>query len=51
MRSGGKNQSGLGLRVDFAFFAPHQAYSSRQDPLGPVNEPFRDMVKARKRTA
>jgi len=28
-----------------AFFAPHAAYSSRQDPLGPVNE-FRDMVKA-----
>jgi isoamylase len=28
-----------------AFFAPHQAYSSRQDPLGPVTE-FRDMVKA-----
>lgn len=28
-----------------AFFAPHQPYSSRQDPLGPVNE-FRDMVKA-----
>ncbi|MFO0970221.1 MAG: glycogen debranching protein GlgX [Gemmataceae bacterium] len=28
-----------------AFFAPHQAYSSRQDPLGPINE-FRDMVKA-----
>src|SRR5947209_2706395 len=28
-----------------AFFAPHQAYSSRQDPLGPVHE-FRDMVKA-----
>jgi isoamylase len=27
------------------FFAPHQAYSSRQDPLGPVDE-FRDMVKA-----
>jgi glycogen operon protein len=27
------------------FFAPHRAYSSRQDPLGPVNE-FRDMVKA-----
>src|SRR5260370_24587549 len=26
-------------------FAPHQGYSSRQDPLGPVNE-FRDMVKA-----
>jgi isoamylase len=25
-------------------FAPHQAYSSRQDPLGPANE-FRDMVK------
>ena len=28
-----------------SFFAPHQAYSSRQDTLGPVNE-FRDMVKA-----
>jgi glycogen operon protein len=28
-----------------SFFAPHQAYSSRQDPVGPVNE-FRDMVKA-----
>lgn len=28
-----------------AFFAPHRAYSSRQDALGPVNE-FRDMVKA-----
>ncbi len=28
-----------------SFFAPHQAYSSWQDPLGPVNE-FRDMVKA-----
>ena len=28
-----------------AFFAPHRAYSSRQDPLGPVVE-FRDMVKA-----
>jgi isoamylase len=28
-----------------AFFAPHQAYSSRQDPEGPVDE-FRDMVKA-----
>lgn len=27
-----------------SFFAPHQAYSSRQDPLGPLNE-FRDMVK------
>jgi isoamylase len=26
-------------------FAPHQAYSSRRDPLGPVDE-FRDMVKA-----
>ena len=26
-------------------FAPHQGYSSRQDPLGPVDE-FRDMVKA-----
>lgn len=28
-----------------AYFAPHQAYSSRQDPTGPVDE-FRDMVKA-----
>jgi isoamylase len=28
-----------------SFFAPHQAYSSRQDPLGPMVE-FRDMVKA-----
>ena len=28
-----------------SFFAPHPAYSSRSDPLGPVNE-FRDMVKA-----
>jgi len=28
-----------------SFFAPHQGYSSNQNPLGPVNE-FRDMVKA-----
>jgi glycogen operon protein len=28
-----------------SFFAPHSAYSSRTDPLGPVDE-FRDMVKA-----
>ncbi len=28
-----------------AFFAPHRRYSSRADPLGPVDE-FRDMVKA-----
>jgi isoamylase len=28
-----------------SFFAPHQAFSSQQTPLGPVNE-FRDMVKA-----
>ena len=28
-----------------SFFAPHQSYSSRQDPHGPVDE-FRDMVKA-----
>jgi isoamylase len=28
-----------------SFFAPHQAYSARQDPLGAVDE-FRDMVKA-----
>jgi len=27
------------------FFAPHRGYSSRADPLGPVDE-FRDMVKA-----
>jgi isoamylase len=28
-----------------SFFAPHRAYSSRQDPIGRVDE-FRDMVKA-----
>jgi isoamylase len=28
-----------------SFFSPHQAYSSRKDLLGPVDE-FRDMVKA-----
>jgi isoamylase len=28
-----------------SFFAPHSAYSSRRDPLGPLDE-FRDMVKA-----
>jgi isoamylase len=28
-----------------SFFAPHRAYSSRQDEVGPVDE-FRDMVKA-----
>jgi isoamylase len=28
-----------------SFFAPHAAYSSRPDPLGPLRE-FRDMVKA-----
>ena len=28
-----------------SFFAPHPAFSSRRDPLGPVDE-FRDMVKA-----
>jgi len=28
-----------------SFFAPHQAYSSRHDPLGALDE-FRDMVKA-----
>ena len=28
-----------------SFFAPHQAYSSRQNPLGAVDE-FRDMVKS-----
>ncbi len=28
-----------------SFFAPHQGYSLRQDPLGPLDE-FRDLVKA-----
>ena len=28
-----------------SYFAPHQAYSSRHDPMGPLDE-FRDMVKA-----
>ncbi len=28
-----------------AFFAPHHSYSSRTDPMGPIDE-FRDMVKA-----
>ena len=28
-----------------SFFAPHRGYSSRQDPVGPLDE-FRDMVKA-----
>ena len=28
-----------------SYFAPHQGYSSRRDPLAPANE-FRDMVKA-----
>lgn len=28
-----------------SFFAPHAAFSSRNDPLGPIDE-FRDMVKA-----
>jgi glycogen operon protein len=28
-----------------SFFAPHPAYSSRQEPLGPLDE-FRDLVKA-----
>jgi glycogen operon protein len=28
-----------------SFFTPHRGYSSRQDPLGPLDE-FRDMVKA-----
>ncbi|MCY2979409.1 MAG: glycogen debranching protein GlgX [Planctomycetota bacterium] len=28
-----------------SYFAPHHAYSSRQDPMGPLDE-FRDMVKA-----
>jgi len=28
-----------------SFFAPHEAYSSRRDPLGPLDE-FRDLAKA-----
>jgi len=32
-----------------SFFAPHQAYSLRQDRMGPLDE-FRDMVKALHRT-
>ena len=28
-----------------SFFAPHAGYSSRKDPLGPIDE-FRDLVKA-----
>ena len=28
-----------------SFFTPHHGYSSRQDPMGPIDE-FRDMVKA-----
>jgi glycogen operon protein len=39
---GGVNYWGY---APISFFAPHQAYSSRRDPLGPVDE-FRDMVKA-----
>ena len=31
--------------MSVSFFAPHAGYSSRQDPLGPVDE-FRDLVKA-----
>jgi len=33
-----------------SFFAPHPAFSSRKDPLGPVDE-FRDMVKALHRSS
>jgi isoamylase len=40
--TGGVNYWGY---APVSFFAPHQAYSSRQDPLGPLDE-FRDMVKA-----
>jgi len=39
---GGTNYWGY---APVSFFAPHQAFSSRQDPLGPLDE-FRDMVKA-----
>jgi isoamylase len=41
-RPGLKNYWGYST---IAFFAPHQAYSSRRDPLGAVDE-FREMVKA-----
>jgi glycogen operon protein len=40
--SGRKNYWGYST---VSFFAPHRSYSSRRDPLGPVEE-FRDMVKA-----
>jgi isoamylase len=40
--SGLKNYWGY---APVSFFAPHRAYSSRQDACGPVHE-FRDMVKA-----
>lgn len=40
--AGGTNYWGY---APVSFFAPHQAYSSRQDPPGPLDE-FRDMVKA-----
>lgn len=42
VRPGLKNYWGYST---IAFFAPHQAYSSRQDSLGMLDE-FRDMVKA-----
>lgn len=42
VRPGLKNYWGYST---IAFFAPHRAYSSRQDPLGPLDE-FRDLVKA-----
>jgi isoamylase len=41
-RPGLKNYWGYST---IGFFAPHRGYSSRRDPLGPVDE-FRDMVKA-----
>jgi glycogen operon protein len=41
-RPGLKNYWGYST---ISFFAPHANYSSRKDPLGPVEE-FRDMVKA-----
>ena len=48
---GGDSQDAPPGRVNYwgyapvSFFAPHQGYSSRRDPLGAVDE-FRDMVKA-----
>ena len=44
-QDGPPGKTNYGGYAPVSFFAPHQAYSSRQDPLGPADE-FRDMVKA-----